>query len=153
MKRFLLCSILAAGPLVHAQSAAPAAKAGNLAAPAALLASGVYDWTKMTVTPTATGERRAVFDAPTSTVDRVHCHITTLNPGKSFSDPVLHLQEEIIIVKEGTVEASVDGRLLTAGPGSIFYLAAHAVTRMRNVGDVPATYFVVSYYTPLTPKK
>jgi XRE family transcriptional regulator, regulator of sulfur utilization len=120
--------------------------------PPAKLASAVFDWTKLTAAPTANGVRRAVFDGPTATLDNLHCHITTLNPGANSGEPRRHLQEEVIIVKEGLVEASIDGRTQTAGPGSVFFFAANAVTRLRNAGDGPATYIVVYYFTPLTPK-
>jgi mannose-6-phosphate isomerase-like protein (cupin superfamily) len=116
------------------------------------LASAVYDWEKMAVIPTPKGVRRDVFDGPTATVDKAHSHITTLNAGENSGEPRRHLQEEIIIVKEGLVEATFDGRTQTAGPGSVFFFAANAVTRLRNAGTTPATYIVVYYYTPLTPK-
>ena len=46
----------------------------------------------------------------------------------------------------------IDGKVQTAGPGSVFFLAANAVTRLRNAGTTPCTYIVFYYYTPLTPK-
>jgi mannose-6-phosphate isomerase-like protein (cupin superfamily) len=120
--------------------------------PPAKLSSAVYDWEKMKVTPTPKGVRRDVFDGPTTTLDKAHCHITTLNPGENSGEPRRHLQEEIIIVKEGLVEMHIDGRNEPAGPGSVFFLAANAVTRLRNAGPTPCTYIVVYYNTPLTPK-
>jgi quercetin dioxygenase-like cupin family protein len=116
------------------------------------LASTVYDWAKLTATPTPNGERRDVFDGPTATLDQAHCHITTLKPGTNSGEPRRHLQEEVIIVKQGRVEVSIDGRVETAGAGSVFFLASNAVTRLRNAGDTPATYYVVYFRTPLTPK-
>ena len=116
------------------------------------LTSAVYDWEKLAVTPTPKGARRDVFDGPTTSLDKVHCHITTLNPGENSGEPRLHLQEEIIIVKEGLVEMHIDGKTQTAGPGSVFFLAARATTRLRNAGTTPATYIVIYYTTPLTPK-
>ena len=129
--------------------------ATNSPAPAApaKLPSAVFDWEKMPVIPTATGVRRALFDGPTTTADKLHCHITTLNPGQNSGEPRRHLQEEVIIVKEGSVEATVDGRTQTVGPGSVIFFAANAVTRLRNAGNTPATYTVVYYLTPLTPKE
>ena len=121
--------------------------------PAPKLTSTVYEWEKLTVIPTPKGVRRDVFDGPTTTLDKAHCHITTLNPGENSGEPRRHHQEEIIIVKEGLVEMHIDGRNQAAGPGSVFFLAANAVTSLRNAGDKPATYIVVYYYTPLTPKE
>jgi uncharacterized cupin superfamily protein len=106
----------------------------------------------MPAEPTPNGMRRSLFDGPTATLDKLHCHITTLNPGQTSGEPRLHLQEEVLIVKEGLVEASIDGKTQTAGPGSVFFFASKATTRLRNAGDTPATYIVVYYYTPLTPK-
>jgi hypothetical protein len=86
------------------------------------LASDLFEWSKLEVTPTATGERRAVFDGPTATVDKIHCHSSTLKPGEKSGDPRKHLQEEVIIVKEGRVEANWDGHSKVGGPGSVIFL-------------------------------
>jgi mannose-6-phosphate isomerase-like protein (cupin superfamily) len=117
------------------------------------LTSAVYNWEKMKPTVVTNGVRRALFDGPTATVDKLHCHISTLNPGEVSSAPRLHLQEEIIIVKEGTLEAFFDGKTETAPAGSVIFFNSHAVTQLRNPGKVPATYTVVYYVTPLTPKE
>jgi mannose-6-phosphate isomerase-like protein (cupin superfamily) len=119
----------------------------------AKLPSTIFDWEKLKVTPTTNGVRRDVLDGPTATLDKLHCHITTLNPGQTSGEPRRHLQEEVIIVKEGSVEATVDGRVQTVGAGSVIFFAANAVTRLRNAGGGPATYTVVHFYTPLTPKE
>lgn len=140
-----LATVLTLLPMLPAQTPAPAK-------PPEKLVSTVYDWTKLTVISNAKGVKRDVFDGPTTTLDKIHCHITTLNPGENSGEPRKHLQEEVVIVKEGLVEMHIDGRNQTAGPGSVFFLAANAVTRLRNAGDTPATYIVVYYYTPLTPK-
>jgi uncharacterized cupin superfamily protein len=120
--------------------------------PAARLLSQVYEWDKLQPSPLPTGERRMVFDGPTTTLDRLHCHISTLNPGERSGQPLKHLQEEIVIVKEGTLEANYDGTASTAGPGSVIFLASGATTFLRNPGKVPVTYTVINYFTPLTPK-
>jgi uncharacterized cupin superfamily protein len=121
-------------------------------APAAKLVSEVYEWDKMQPSPLPTGERRTVFDGPTTTVDRLHCHISTLNPGERSGQPLKHLQEEIVIVKEGILEANYDGTAKTGGPGSVIFLASGATTFLRNPGKTPVTYTVINYFTPLTPK-
>ena len=146
----LLFLLLAAG--LPAQTAPAPAGNGAAAKPAEKLTSNVFVWDQLTATPTPTGSRRAVLDGPTTTLDKLHCHISTLNPGEKSGEPRLHLQEEVIIVKEGTVEASSDGVVRTAPAGSVIFFAAHSVTFLRNAGTTPAVYTVVYYYTPLTPK-
>ena len=118
----------------------------------AKLSSTIFDWEKMQPVPTTNGVRRTLFDAPTATLDKINCHITTLNPGQVSGPPRLHLQEEVILIKEGTIEATYDGHSQIVGPGSVIFFASHATTCLRNPGKVPATYTVIYYYTPLTPK-
>jgi mannose-6-phosphate isomerase-like protein (cupin superfamily) len=118
----------------------------------AKLSSTIFDWEKMQPVPTTNGVRRTLFDAPTATLDKLNCHITTLNPGQVSGPPRLHLQEEVILIKEGTIEATYDGHSQIVGPGSVIFFASHATTRLRNPGKIPATYTVIYYYTPLTPK-
>jgi len=118
----------------------------------ARLSSAVFEWDRLTPEAKDNGVRRSVLDGPTATVDRLHAHITTLKPGERSGEPRRHLQEEVIIVKEGTVEANFDGQKRLAGPGSVIFFAAGAVTFLRNAGPGPATYTVVYYLTPLTPK-
>ncbi len=146
MKSPLLLAAALLGSAVHAQTPeAPKAVQEKLA-------SAVYDWDQMPVTPNALGVRRAVFDGMTATVDKIHCHITTLNPGERSGDPRKHLQEEIIIVKEGSVEANFNGQTRTANAGSVIFFASGATTFLHNASKVPVTYIVLYYYTPLTPK-
>src|SRR3984957_9349320 len=85
----------------------------NSTAPGATgkLTFAVYDWEKMKLVAVTNGVRRTVFDGATTTLDKLHCHITTLNPGQVSGAPRLHLQEEVIIVKEGAVEAVSDGKV------------------------------------------
>jgi XRE family transcriptional regulator, regulator of sulfur utilization len=121
--------------------------------PGPLLASAVHDFASLEVTPTDRGTRRAVFDGRSATVDRAHTHITTLNPGQVSGEPRRHVQEEVIIIKEGSIEANWDGQSKIANAGSVIYFASGATTFLRNVGTTPATYYVIYYYTPLTPKE
>ena len=42
---------------------------------------------------------------PTATLDELEMHITTLNPGQSSHAPHQHPNEELVIVRQGTVES------------------------------------------------
>lgn len=152
ISKFLLC--LGASPFLFAsllaQSSTPSTPMPSPAP--APLHSAVFDWDKLPVTPTKVGVRRAVFDGPTATVDKAHCHATVLNPGEQSGEPRRHLVDEIIIIREGTVEAFADGEKHLAPAGAVIFFASGAVTALRNVGEGPATYYVISYTTPLTPK-
>lgn len=152
MKTLTLAVTFAAlASALFAQPPMPAKSAPAPAAPAAPLLSDLHDWEQLTAKPNAKGARRDVFDGPTATLEKMHCHITTLNPGEKSGEPSLHVQEEVIIVKEGLVEAQWDGKKKTGGPGSVIFFAAGATTALRNAGTTPCTYIVVYYY-PLKPK-
>jgi len=110
--------------------------------------STVFEWASLEAKPTQTGVRRDVMRAPTPTLDELEIHITTLNPGETPHAPHQHPDEELLIVKEGTVESLVNGELKRVGPGSIIFQAANQLHSIRNVGDVPATYHVIKWNSP-----
>jgi XRE family transcriptional regulator, regulator of sulfur utilization len=117
------------------------------------LKSQVIDVNTLKATPTKTGQRRNVFDAPTDTLDKLHGHITTLNPGENTGPLHRHPQEELVIIREGTVEVNIDGQKQIAGPGAIIYFSVNENENMTNVGKTPATYLVLQWFTPKTPKE
>ncbi len=114
--------------------------------------SGVFDWEKLTVIPTKVGERRDVLKGSTCTMDGLTCHVTSLPSGIAAHAAHRHPDEEIIIVKEGTMEATLNGQSLQAGPGSIFFFASNDLHGMRNAGDTRASYYVIRLVTSATPK-
>jgi quercetin dioxygenase-like cupin family protein len=116
------------------------------------LGSQVWDWKDMVAKPNANGEVRTVVRAPTVTLDELEIHITTLKPGLASHAPHQHPNEEMLIVREGTVEALVDGQLKRVGPGSIIFQASNQLHNIKNVGDTPATYHVINWKTAATPK-
>jgi hypothetical protein len=72
----LLALVIAVASVVEGGQQAPAR-----------LESQAIDWNSLKPTPTKTGQRREVFDAPTATLDKLHGHITTLNPGQNTGPP------------------------------------------------------------------
>jgi len=129
---------------------------GGVAATSArgdVLSSRVFDWNAMTAQPNKTGAVRRVVQQPTATLDELEIHITTLNPGETPHPPHKHPDEELLIVKEGTVESLVNGELKRVGPGSVIFQASNQMHAIRNVGDVPATYHVIKWNSPGMLKK
>jgi quercetin dioxygenase-like cupin family protein len=130
----------------------PAEGAATTAAPGTL-PSAVHDWNALEVVQTKAGERRAVFDSPTVTCANLEAHATTLNGGLAAHAPHRHPDEEIIVVMDGTVEATVSGVTTHVGPGSICFFASNDEHGLKNAGDTRATYFVVRIVTEKTPAK
>ena len=113
--------------------------------------SAVFDWAKLEVTKTATGERRSIVDRPTPTMTRFESHVTTLEAGLVPHAAHRHPDEEIVIVKEGTLEVTINGKTQRAGQGSMFLFASNEMHGMKNVGEGRATYFVIRVATAATP--
>jgi quercetin dioxygenase-like cupin family protein len=117
-----------------------------------LMTSSVFDWNVIEVKTTKTGASRDFFKGPTATLDQLECHVTTLKPGEAPHAPHQHPEEELIIVKEGTIEAMQNGVTKRAGPGSMIFEASNDLHGLRNVGQTPATYYVIKYFPPGTLK-
>ena len=108
--------------------------------------SSVFNWADLKPVPTKTGERRAVFDAPTPTLANFECHITTLNPGEVPHLPHRHPDEELMIIKEGTLEAMQNGRTNRVDAGGIIFEASNERHGLRNCGTNQAVYYVIKVY-------
>jgi quercetin dioxygenase-like cupin family protein len=124
------------------------AQGGNDGGKLQLLASGVYAWDSLPVEKTSSGERRAVFDSVTATVDRLETHVTTIKEGSASHAAHRHPDEELIFVREGVVEATINGVAHTAPAGSIIFYASNDLHGMRNAGAGQASYFVLRWTSP-----
>jgi quercetin dioxygenase-like cupin family protein len=129
--------------VVRGQTAAPAATPAKLG-------STVFKWEDFKATPTANGERRDVANLPTATIERFESHITTLKPGMISHPPHTRPQEEFIILKEGTLDVFINGKVQRAGAGSLLFFASNDLHNVKNVGDTPATYIVFNLTTAAT---
>ena len=109
-----------------------------------------FDWNMINAVPTKTGEKRQFFNSTTSTLDNLELHVTTLKPGEMGHPPHQHPEEEMTIVKEGTVEVLVDGKLQTVGPGSVVFQAAKKLHSIKNVGTTNATYYAIKWKSAKT---
>ncbi|MGH9836070.1 MAG: cupin domain-containing protein [Blastocatellia bacterium] len=139
-RRDLVVAIMAAGATLGVVTLAQTDKP--------IMGSSAFDWNSIEATPTKIGSTRKFFQAPTATLDELECHVTTLNPGESPHPPHKHPDEEVIIVKEGTVESLVNGEARRLGPGSVIFQAANQMHGIRNVGKTPAVYHVFKWNSP-----
>ena len=89
--------------------------------------------------------RRDVMRAPTPTLDELEMHITTLNPGQVSHPPHQHVEEELLIIRDGEVETLQNGVAIRSGPGSIVFNASNEFHNIRNVGTTPVTYHVINW--------
>ncbi|HEY4379783.1 MAG TPA: cupin domain-containing protein [Acidobacteriaceae bacterium] len=94
------------------------------------------------------GESRDVAHGTLATGEMVNLHQSTQVVGQT--PPALHViqHSEFICVREGELEFDheVDGKVVAerVGPGGVFYVALGTRHLIKNVGTVPAKYFVVA---------
>lgn len=116
-----------------------------------LIGSSVFDWNAIPAKQTDVGSVRSFFKVRTPTLEQLEVHVTTLNPGKSPHPPHRHPNEEMLIIRQGTVEALVSGEWKRAGAGSVIFFASNQLHGLRNVGTEPAVYHVINFKTAATP--
>jgi quercetin dioxygenase-like cupin family protein len=114
-----------------------------------VLGTTFVDWDSLVARDTAAGQVRQVFDNPTVGLDKFEVHITTLNPGKESHPVHRHPWEEMLLVKEGDFEVSINGKKQHAGPGALVFFASNDPHNAKNVGTTPATYYVINFVSDL----
>lgn len=105
----------------------------------------VFHWSEMKPTKTKSGEVRSLCKAPTATLDQLEMHVTTLNPGEMPHLPHRHVNEELIIMREGECETLSNGKWIKVGPGSVVFNASNSLHGLRNIGTSPAVYHVINW--------
>lgn len=131
--------------------------AGLLVMPSALSASAlaadeseilgptVFKWADMKQVKTKVGETRSLCKEPTATLDQLEMHVTTLNAGLESHPPHRHVNEELIILREGECETLSNGVWVKVSPGTVVFNASNSLHGFRNVGTVPAVYHVINW--------
>src|SRR5262245_24338131 len=104
-----------------------------------VLDSTAWQWADLKPRKTEVGERRDVVQRPTRTLDELEMHITTLNPHTASHPPHTHPNEEMVIVREGTLQAHVNGREIVVPAGGVLFYASMQPHAVQNIGDTPAT--------------
>ncbi len=113
-----------------------------------ILHSSVFNWSDSKSEATKYGARHQVFDSRTAILDQLEVHVTTLKPGEMPHAGHRHSAEELVIVIVGTLEAVQNTTTNTAGPGAVIFQASNEYHSLRNVGQSPATYYVIKIVPP-----
>ena len=122
----------------------PALAAASASAENAILPSKIYPFADLKVKTSGENKSRAVLDGQTHSGFPVEVHMTELPPGGAPHPPHHHEHEEMILVKDGTMEVTISGKSSTLGPGSVAYVASNEEHGWRNAGTTRALYFVVT---------
>ena len=123
--------------------------AGLLAAGAAeaqehKLPSRIYEFSALPVRQNGPNRSRAILRGETYNGCPLEMHMTELAAGQAPHPPHHHVHEEMVILREGTLEVTVAGKTSSVEPGSVIYFASGEPHGMRNPGPGRAQYYVIA---------
>jgi quercetin dioxygenase-like cupin family protein len=133
------------GILTAIAEAAQDPKPGQAPAEKGILGPHVFEWDEMQFHKTATGEVCSLCRQPTATLDQLEMHVSKLNPGTASHPPHRHVNEELILIREGDCETLSDGKWVKVGPGSVVFNASNSLHGFRNIGTTVAVYHVINW--------
>ena len=121
----------------------PLLAAARAGAQNAVLPSRSYEFSQIPAREEGENRLRQVFDGDTHNGVRIELHETELPPGGAPHPPHHHVHEEMILIREGTMEVTIAGRSAKLGPGSVAYVASNEEHGWHNAGTTRAHYFVL----------
>jgi len=105
----------------------------------------LMDWNEPAVDKTDRGERRQFYNRPTALFEKFDMHVTTLNKGAVSHLPHTHRQEEIILLKTGTISMQVGDKHYAATAGDIVFLPTGVLHALENTGNGACTYYAFQW--------
>jgi quercetin dioxygenase-like cupin family protein len=127
-----------------APTLAAAQSAPKEPAPKPVLTTKVYKFEDLPAKPNGENVGRAVFDGRTHAEYPVELHITELGPGKAPHAPHRHVHEEVLMLRYGQLDVTIEGVTTRATAGSVIYVNSNEFHGWMNPGPERAQYFVIA---------
>ena len=108
------------------------------------LPSATYTFSELPVRIADGVAIRPVLKGKLATSESLEVHETTLPPGGMPHAAHHHLHSEMWLIREGTVQITINGTSHVMGPGSVGFVHSNDEHGIKNVGATPANYFVVA---------
>jgi mannose-6-phosphate isomerase-like protein (cupin superfamily) len=108
------------------------------------LASTVFPFKDLPVKQGKGVQTRSIVNGLLATGEKIEVHETVLEPGAGPHPPHHHKHSEMWLIREGTVEITINGKVSQIGSGSAAFVASNEEHGIRNPGTTPASYFVVA---------
>ena len=108
------------------------------------LPSTTYAFSELPVKTANGAEIRPVLKGKLATAESLEVHETTLPPGGMPHPAHHHVHSEMWLIREGTVQLTINGTSHVMGPGAVGFVHSNDEHGIKNVGTTPATYFVVA---------
>jgi mannose-6-phosphate isomerase-like protein (cupin superfamily) len=108
------------------------------------LPSATFAFESMPVQDFGDAQVRAIMKGKLATGEHIEAHETTLPPNGSPHPPHHHVHSEMWLIREGTVELTINGASHRLGPGGLGFVHSNEEHRIKNVGTGSAIYYVVA---------
>ena len=107
--------------------------------------SAVYVCATAPVVKKVQSEQRVLLEGHTRDFKHLKIHATTVAAHEAPHPAHRHDDEELLIIKEGALTVTIEGKSRTLGAGSVALMLPGDEHGFVNDGDVPATYYVMRY--------
>jgi mannose-6-phosphate isomerase-like protein (cupin superfamily) len=104
----------------------------------------MYKFEDLVVKANGENQGRAVFDGKTHAEYPVELHITDLGPGMAPHPPHHHVHEEVLMLRSGQLDATIEGVTTRVTAGSVIYVNGGDEHGWKNPGPERAQYFVIA---------
>jgi mannose-6-phosphate isomerase-like protein (cupin superfamily) len=109
-----------------------------------VLPSKAYPFEGLTGRQTTSIKAYQILTGDTNSGYRLDLHESELPAGVSPHPPHKHVHEELLFIREGEVEVTINGQATRLGAGSCAFMASNDLHGYRNSGNVAAKYFVLA---------
>ena len=137
-------------PALAATAATASAQTTGAPAPAPgveqlqVMKTRAYRFAELPVITNGKNKRRSMFTDKTHTGFKMSSHMNEVAPGEVNHPPHQHLREEMMLIREGTIELTVNGKPYRLGPGDVGVIGSNEMHNAKNVGTTQAHYFIVN---------
>jgi mannose-6-phosphate isomerase-like protein (cupin superfamily) len=108
------------------------------------LPSQCYKYEDLAVKKNGVNESRDVFDGLNRSDFQLDIHITNLGPGMAPHAPHHHIHEEIMMLRTGELDVTIDGKTTRVTAGSVVFVHSNEEHGWKNPGPGRAEYFVMA---------
>jgi len=136
----ILLPALAATASAQSTTAAP----DNSVEKLPVLGTKAYIYNELPVTTNGKNKQRRLFTGKTHTGFKMESHQSDIAPGEVNHPPHQHLREEMMLIREGTMELTISGKPMRLGPGDVGFIGSNEMHNAKNVGTTRALYFIVN---------
>ena len=140
----LLPALMATGASAQTPQNAAPPPADNSVEKLPLIKTRSYKFDEIPVTTNGQNKQRRMFTAKTHTGFKIESHQSDIAPGEVNHPPHQHLREEMMLIREGTMELTIAGKPYRLGPGDVGVIGSNEMHNAKNVGTVRAHYFIVN---------